>query len=135
MAIKMSNFAFLGDIEELPVENNSIDIIISNCVLSLTADKRQTFKEAYRVLKPGGQMYVSDIVLLKPLSHEQKNDKKLRGTCVLGALLKNDYLHIVNNVGFEIDILDEDMDVNKKKFNDTKLPISSLKYIARKPKD
>ena len=122
-----------GDIEELPVEGNSVDIIISNCVLSLAADKEKAFKEAYRVLKPGGQMYVSDIVLLKALSDDQKDDKRLRGTCVLGALLKTDYLGIVGNVGFEVDILDEDLGVNKKKFNDTTLPISSLKYIAIKP--
>jgi arsenite methyltransferase len=124
----------LGDIEELPVENNSVDIIISNCVLSLVADKERAFKEAYRVLKPGGQMYVSDIVLLQPLSDDQKNDKQLRGTCVLGALLKNDYLSIVDNVGFDIDVLGEDFDANKKKFNNPTLAISSLKYIAIKPK-
>ena len=121
-----------GEIEKLPVESNSIDVIISNCVLSITSDKEQAFKEAFRVLKPGGQMYVSDIVLLKALSEEQRNDKRLRGTCVLGALLKNDYLEIVRNAGFEINILDEDLEVNKKKFGNDTLPISSLKYIAVK---
>lgn len=121
-----------GDIEALPVANNSIDIIISNCVLSLATDKKKVFSEAYRVLKPGGKMYVSDIVLLSTLSDKQKNNPQLRGTCVLGALLKDDYLKIVSSVGFEINILDEDFEVNKKKFNNITLPISSLKYIATK---
>lgn len=129
-----SNVEFrVGDIEELPVQSNSVDIIISNCVLSLATDKEKAFKEAYRVLKPGGQMYVSDIVLLQPLSYEQKNDRKLRGTCVLGALLKSDYVAIVSNAGFQINLLDEDLNVNQKKFNDPTLPISSLKYMAIKP--
>ena len=121
-----------GDIEHLPLENNSVDIIISNCVLSLTVDKAQAFHEAYRVLKPGGKMYVSDIVLLKSLSDKQKNDERLSGTCVLGALSRDHYLYIVKQVGFTVDILDEDFDVNKKKFNNDSLPISSLKYIACK---
>lgn len=123
----------VGDIEHLPVASNSIDIIISNCVLSLASDKERAFKEAFRVLKPGGKMYVSDIVLLNALSPKQKNDTMLRGTCVLGALLKTNYLNIIGSVGFEADILDEDLEVNKKKFDDVTLPISSLKYIAIKP--
>jgi len=121
-----------GDIEKLPVEDGSVDIIISNCVLSLVSDKEKAFKEAYRVLNPGGKMYVSDIVLLKELSIEQKNDKQLHGTCVLGALLKDDYLNIIKNVGFKLDLIEEDFEVNIKKFNNKALPISSLKYIAIK---
>jgi len=122
----------LGDIESLPVEDNSIDIIISNCVLSLASDKKVAFKEAYRVLKNGGLMYVSDIVLLRPLSLEQRADKKLLGTCPLGAILREDYIKNLFEVGFEINILDEDFEVNKKKFDNYDLPISSLKYIAIK---
>ena len=67
----MSNVEFrLGDIEKLPVENDSVDVVISNCVINLAPDKLKVFKEAYRVLKNGGKMYVSDIVLLKELSEE-----------------------------------------------------------------
>ncbi|MFC1842390.1 arsenite methyltransferase [Candidatus Dependentiae bacterium] len=123
----------LGDIENLPVEDNSIDIIISNCVLSLAGSKEKAFRQAHRVLKPGGRMYVSDIVLLSPLIDTQKIDKKLRGTCVLGALLKDVYLAKLESVGFEVHIMDEDLEVNEKKFGDTSLAISSLKYIAIKP--
>ncbi|GAG99807.1 unnamed protein product [marine sediment metagenome] len=123
----------LGNIESLPVENNAVDIIISNCVLSLAKNKETAFKEAYRVLKPGGVMYVSDIVLLRPLSAQQRTDTKMIGTCVLGALLKEDYIEKIINTGFEISIIDEDFEVNKKKFNDSSLPVSSLKYIATKP--
>jgi len=122
----------LGDIQDLPVEDNVIDIIISNCVLSLAGSKERAFKEAYRVLKPGGVMYVSDIVLLEPLTDMQKCDKKLKGTCVLGAILKSDYIAKVKSVGFEVRIIGEDLEVNKKKFDDASLAISSLKYIAIK---
>jgi len=122
----------LGDIENLPVDSETIDIIISNCVLSLTTNKEAAFKQAYRVLKPGGLMYVSDIVLLKALSEKQRTDNKMLGTCVLGALLKEDYIEKLIKVGFEIKILDEDLGVNEKKFDDPSLSISSLKYIAVK---
>lgn len=122
----------VGDIENLPLANNSVDIIISNCVLSLASDKKVAFKEACRVLKRGGLMYVSDIVLLKPLSIEQRSDKKLIGTCPLGAILREEYIKSLLENGFEINILEEDFEVNKKKFDNSELPISSLKYIAKK---
>ena len=82
----------LGDIENLPVEDNSVDVIISNCVINLAPDKLKVFKEANRVLKNGGKMYISDIVLLKELNEQQKNDEDLLSGCVAGALLKDDYL-------------------------------------------
>ncbi len=78
----------LGDIEKLPVENECIDVIISNCVINLAPDKLKVFKEAYRVLKKTGRMYVSDIVLLEELTNEQRSDEKLIAGCVGGALLK-----------------------------------------------
>lgn len=89
-----------GDIEALPVEDNSIDVIISNCVINLAPDKGKVFKEAYRVLKKGGRLMVSDIVLSKPLPEELKNDTELLIGCVSGAILKNDYLDLLKKTGF-----------------------------------
>ena len=97
----------LGDIEELPVEDNSVDVIISNCVINLAPDKSKVFSEAHRVLKKGGRMYVSDIVLLKELTEEQKNDGALIAGCVAGAALKADYLGTIKNAGFQVKVLSE----------------------------
>ena len=97
----------LGDIEELPVEDNSVDVIISNCVINLAPDKSKVFREAYRVLKNDGRMYVSDIVLLKELTEEQKNNGILLTSCIGGALLKGDYLEKIKSVGFKVKILSE----------------------------
>jgi len=89
-----------GDIEDLPVEDNSIDAIISNCVINLAPDKEKVFKEAYRVLKIGGRLMISDVVLIKPLTEELKNDKELLVGCVSGAILKQDYLKFLKQAGF-----------------------------------
>lgn len=121
-----------GDIEDLPVESNSIDIIISNCVINLTDDKFKVFQEAYRVLKPGGKMYVSDVVLLSELSDEQRADIKLIAACVGGALLKKDYINKLEAAGFSVEIVDEDTQINQKWFGNDNLDISSLKFIAYK---
>lgn len=89
-----------GDIEDLPVEDNSIDVIISNCVINLAPDKEKVFREAYRVLKRGGRLMVSDVVLVKPLPEELLNDKDLLIGCVSGAILKEDYLSLLEQAGF-----------------------------------
>ncbi|MBN2065654.1 MAG: arsenite methyltransferase [Candidatus Thermoplasmatota archaeon] len=107
----------LGDIEQLPVENESIDVIISNCVINLSPDKSKVFKEAHRVLKKTGRMYVSDIVLLDELTEEQKNNDELLAGCVSGALLKDEYLEIITNAGFTYRILDEDVAISKRQYN------------------
>jgi len=107
----------LGEIENLPIKDNSIDIIITNCVINLTPDKTETFKEAYRVLRKGGKMYISDIVLLKELSKEQKNNKDLLTGCVAGALLKEDYLEKIRKVGFDVHILSENEEISKQQYH------------------
>lgn len=112
-----SNVEFLlGDIENLPLENDSVDIIITNCVINLAPDKAKTFQEAHRVLKRDGKMYISDIVLLKELSLEQKNDKDLLSGCVAGALLRDDYLAKIKEAGFQVNILSENKGISKEQY-------------------
>lgn len=130
---KFNNVEFrLGDIENLPINDGSIDVIMSNCVINLAPNKEKVFQEAFRVLKPGGKMAISDIVLTGNLTEEQKNDKALLSACVSGAILKDDYLSLLKKVGFDVTIVDEDKEISKKWFGDKKLPISSLKFIAYK---
>jgi len=91
----------LGDIEQLPVEDKSVDVIISNCVINLTPDKKQAFREAFRVLKPGGRLMVSDMVLLKELPESVKGSVETYVACIAGAVLKDEYLAAVKSAGFE----------------------------------
>jgi len=120
----------LGDIESLPVKDNSVDVIISNCVINLAPDKSRVFCEAYRVLKKGGRMYVSDIVLLKELPPEKRNDKELLAGCVAGALLRQDYLKKIKEAGLKVRIISEDRTLSKKQY--LGLPVESLRIEARK---
>ena len=114
----VTNVEFLlGEIEKLPLKDNSVDTIITNCVINLTPDKAKTFNEAYRVLKPGGSIYLSDIVLLEKLSEEQRNDRDLLSGCVAGALLKEDYLNKIKNAGFKVRILYENKRISKEQYN------------------
>jgi arsenite methyltransferase len=126
-----SNVEFrLGDIEKMPVEDKSVDVIISNCVINLAPDKDKVFKEAYRVLKSNGKMYVSDIVLLKKLKVEQLNDEELLAGCVAGALLKQDYLEKIGQAGFMVKVLSEDKEISKRQYNG--LALESIKIEATK---
>ncbi len=89
-----------GDIEDLPVKDEEVDVVISNCVINLAPDKEKVFKETYRVLKTGGRLMVSDVVLTKLLPDKIKNDDELLSGCVAGAILKKDYLGLLKKVGF-----------------------------------
>ncbi|MFA6918989.1 MAG: arsenite methyltransferase [Patescibacteria group bacterium] len=120
----------LGDIEELPIEDNSIDVIISNCVINLAPDKLKVFKEAYRVLKSGGRMYLSDIVLLDNLSEEQRSDEALIAGCVGGTILKDEYVDIIKQAGFEVNILGENKEISKAQYQG--MPLESLAVEAIK---
>ena len=95
----------LGDIEHIPIEANTIDVIISNCVINLAPTKEKVFSAAYRVLKSGGKMFVSDIVLLEELTQEQRNDKELIAGCVGGAIGKYEYIKLIQNAGVNVKIL------------------------------
>lgn len=120
----------LGDIEKLPIDDESIDVIISNCVVNLAPDKLKVFKEARRALKKGGRMYISDIVLQKKLTSAQRNNEELIGGCVGGALLKNEYLGIIKKAGLKVKVLSEDKQISKRQYQG--LPVTSLKIEARK---
>jgi SAM-dependent methyltransferase len=89
-----------GDIEDLPVEDESVDVIISNCVINLAPDKDKVFREAYRVLKPGGRITVSDIVTNGPLPENIKNNIDMWASCISGAIEKDIYLEKLRNAGF-----------------------------------
>ena len=126
-----SNVEFrIGDIEKMPIGDNSVDVIISNCVINLAPDKAKVFKEAYRVLRSGGKMYVSDIVLLGKLTDEQLNDEDLLSGCVAGALLKQNYIEKIKQAGFKVRVLSEDVDISKTQYNG--LALESIKIEAAK---
>ncbi len=98
----------LGEIENIPVADNSVDAVISNCVINLSPDKKQVFKETFRGLKPGGRLMVSDIVLLKKLPDFIKNSVAAYVGCISGALLKDEYLAAISEAGFgEVKVIDE----------------------------
>ena len=98
----------LGEIENLPVADNSVDVIISNCVINLSPDKKRVFAEAFRVLKPGGRLMVSDITLLKELPDFIRDSAAAYVSCISGALLKEDYLKTIRDAGFsEVSVLEE----------------------------
>jgi SAM-dependent methyltransferase len=119
---KFSNVEFrLGEIENLPVADRSVDVIISNCVINLSPDKPQVFKEAFRVLKDGGRLIVSDLVLTRALPENLSKSKELYAACVAGAVLKDAYIKMIRQAGFkEIKVIGERrfpaeliMDLNK----------------------
>jgi len=120
-----------GDIEEMPLEDNSVDVVISNCVINLAPDKDKVFREAYRVLKENGKMFVSDIVLLGELTKEQKTDKNLLCGCVGGALQKEDYIEKIKNAGFEVKILSEDKGISKRQYQGIALESLKIEGIKK----
>jgi SAM-dependent methyltransferase len=91
----------LGDIEHLPVIDNSVDVILSNCVVNLSPNKPKVFSEAFRVLKPGGKLTLSDVVLQRPLPPVLANSAAAYLGCVAGASLKSDYLDMLRTAEFE----------------------------------
>ena len=90
----------LGEIENLPIADNSVDAIISNCVINLSPDKMRVFREAFRVLKPGGRLMVSDIVLLRELPGIVRDSVAAYVACISGAMMKDRYLGTIESAGF-----------------------------------
>jgi SAM-dependent methyltransferase len=98
----------LGEIEHLPVADNSVDVVISNCVINLSPDKPQVFREAFRALRPGGRLMVSDIVLLTELPRVIRDSVRFYVGCLSGAMLKADYLAAIRAAGFDgIEVVSE----------------------------
>lgn len=98
---KFANLEFrLGEIEHLPVADATADVIISNCVINLSPDKPQVFREAFRVLKPGGRLAISDVVATADFPDEISNDPKLRSACVSGASSIDDLQEAIRTAGF-----------------------------------
>jgi ubiquinone/menaquinone biosynthesis C-methylase UbiE len=99
----------LGDIEKMPVTANKADVIVSNCVLNLVPDKAKAFSEIYRVLKPGGHLSVSDVVIRGGLPEQIKEAAEMYAGCVAGAIQIDDYLQIMQDAGLK------NIQVNKEK--------------------
>jgi arsenite methyltransferase len=145
----------LGEIENLPVADGIIDIIISNCVINLAPDKDRVFSEAFRVLKPGGRIMVSDIVLTKELPDFIKNNISAYVGCVSGAIIKDNYLNAIKKAGFtDIKIMDavnfplnyiisddsaaivkNNLNLSENQARDLENSVLSIKVYALKPKD
>jgi len=99
----VENVEFLkGEIEKIPLPDNSVDVIISNCVINLSADKDRVLREAFRVLKPGGRFAVSDIVVRGEVPTEIRRNVELWIGCMAGALEENEYLAKLSHAGFEV---------------------------------
>ena len=112
-----------GDIENIPLKNNSFDVVISNCVLNLVPDKQKAFGEIYRTLKPGGHFCISDVVLTGELPGKLQQAAEMYAGCVSGAMLKEDYLEVIAQQGFK--------NIEVKKEKEIEIPNSILlKYIT-----
>lgn len=152
---KRNNVEFrLGEIENLPIADNTIDVVISNCVINLSANKKRVFEEAFRVLKLGGRLMVSDIVLLKELPDMVRKNAKAYVGCLSGAIMKDKYLETIKDAGFlEVKILKEshfpveymandptakavvaDLGLSDKAVKDVAYSVASIKVYGLKPK-
>jgi len=130
----------LGEIENLPVADNFVDVIISNCVINLSPDKKRAFQEAFRVLKPGGRLMVSDIVLVKELPNFVRRSIEAYIGCVAGAMLKEEYLEAIRTAGFQnVRIVEEASFPTEYLANDptvkalvenSKIPVKKIREVA-----
>jgi len=136
---KYQNVEFrLGEIENLPIADSTIDVIISNCVINLSPDKKRVFEEAFRTLRPGGRLMVSDIVLLKELPPRIKESVQAYLGCVSGAEMKDKYLRIIKEAGFqEVKVIEENSFQIEDFANDPTIQAikKTLKIPAEKTKE
>ncbi len=143
----------LGEIENIPAADNYVDLIISNYVINLSPDKKRVFKESFRVLKPGGRLMVSDIVLSKDLPLSIRDSVEAYVGCISGAMLKEEYLQAVESAGFtEIKVISEtsfpgenwanapladtlgkELGLNAEEFRNMAASVLSISLYAKKP--
>lgn len=137
----------LGDIENMPFEDNMADVVVSNCVLNLVPDKQRAFAETFRILKPGGHFSISDVVISGDLPESLKKDAEMYAGCVSGAIDRAEYLEIVEKAGFrnlktqkekQIHLPDELLsnhltDDELKHFGESNNGIYSITLYAEKP--
>jgi SAM-dependent methyltransferase len=138
---KYENVEFrLGEIENLPVANDSVDVIISNCVINLSLNKNRVFEEAFRVLKPKGRLMISDIVLLKKLPEVIRKSVQAYIGCLAGAEMKDIYIQMLTDAGFhEVHVIEENYFPIESMANDptaqaiaksSEIPAEKIKEIA-----
>ncbi len=126
---KLKNAHFvLGEIESLPFSNESVDLVITNCVLNLVSNKEKAFQEIYRLLKPGGELVISDIVSEKEIPKKIKDDPELWASCIGGAILEQDYLNLIKKVGFSGTLI-----VSRQKIETQGITLFSVTLKALKP--
>ena len=145
----------LGEIENLPVADGSVDAVISNCVINLSPEKERVFAEAFRVLKPGGRVMISDVVLLRELPKVVQDSVTAYIGCLSGAILKEEYIGAMAEAGFqEIDVIEEttfpldcmvndptaeavikDLDLPREALEEIAESVQSIKVHALKPRD
>ena len=143
----------LGEIEALPLADDHVDVVVSNCVINLSPDKPRVFREAFRVLKPGGRLMVSDLVLLKDLPESIRNSVAAYVGCLSGAMFKDAYIDSIRLAGFrDIEIVEEsafpvdlmvhdptaqlvvsDLEITKEAVDEIARSVSSIKVSALKP--
>lgn len=143
-----SNIDFrLGDIEDIPLANETADVVVSNCVMNLVPDKVKAYAETYRILKPGGHFSISDIVIVGNLPQSLREAAELYVGCVSGAVSKDEYLNIIERSGFtdiliqkerKIDLTEEILDqyldfTQKSDFLSSGVGIYSITVFAKKP--
>jgi arsenite methyltransferase len=137
----------LGDIDAMPIENDTADVVVSNCVMNLVPNKHKAFAETFRIIKPGGHFSISDIVLQGDLPKDLRQEAALYAGCISGAVQKEEYLRIIREAGFknivvqkdrkiEIpnEILEKFLSMNQlREFKKSQLGIFSITVYAEKP--
>lgn len=135
--LNYENVEFIsGDIEQMPIDDETADVVVSNCVLNLVPDKEMAFSETYRILKRGGHFSISDIITKGELAGEIKSDAEMYAGCVAGAIDKDEYIDIVKQTGFrnlEIQKIKEIYlpdDLLKKSLSDNELEKFRQSYVG-----